>query len=51
MLDCDHVPEPHFLEAMLGGFRDQPQTREEPGRPLLNTLCAALRTKAILPMP
>ena len=23
VLDCDHVPEPHFLEAMLGSFRDE----------------------------
>ena len=23
VLDCDHVPEPHFLEAMLGHFDDE----------------------------
>jgi cellulose synthase (UDP-forming) len=23
VLDCDHVPEPHFLEAMLGSFGDE----------------------------
>jgi cellulose synthase (UDP-forming) len=23
VLDCDHVPEPHFLEAMLGSFSDE----------------------------
>ena len=23
VLDCDHVPEPHFLEAMLGHFGDE----------------------------
>ena len=23
VLDCDHVPEPHFLEAMLGSFADE----------------------------
>jgi len=23
VLDCDHVPEPHFLEAMLGNFADE----------------------------
>jgi cellulose synthase (UDP-forming) len=23
VLDCDHVPEPHFIEAMLGNFADE----------------------------